>query len=100
MAKRKKLPATLSDQLCERIRHWTEEYQCSLYELATKAGIDRSVLCGFIARGRNINLATPVRQVHAEPGPGSSGPRLHAQPASRAAGIATCAREGLIVKNS
>jgi transcriptional regulator with XRE-family HTH domain len=61
MAKRKKLPATPSNQLRERIRHWTEKNGCSLYELATEAGVDRSVLCRFVAGGRNINLANADR---------------------------------------
>jgi transcriptional regulator with XRE-family HTH domain len=61
MAKRKKLPATLSDQLRERIRRWTERHDSSLYELAAEAGVDRSVVCRFIAGDRNINLATADR---------------------------------------
>ena len=61
MAKRKKLPATLSDQLRERIGRWTEENQCSRYGLAVKAGVHRSVLCRFIAGDQNINLTTADR---------------------------------------
>ena len=61
MVKRKKLPATLSDQLRERIRLWTEENDVSLYELATHAGIHRSVLCRFVAGNQNINLTTADR---------------------------------------
>jgi transcriptional regulator with XRE-family HTH domain len=59
--KRKKTPQTLTVQLRERIRHWTEQKGCSLYELATQAGVDRSVVCRFVAGGRNINLATADR---------------------------------------
>jgi predicted transcriptional regulator len=61
MAKREKPPATLTDQLRERIRHWTEEKGCSLYDLATEAGVDRSVLYRFVVGDRNINLATADR---------------------------------------
>jgi transcriptional regulator with XRE-family HTH domain len=61
MAKRKKPPGTLSDPLRKRIRHWTKKNQCSLYELATNAGIDRSVLCRFVTGDRNITLATADR---------------------------------------
>jgi hypothetical protein len=32
--RRKKAPQTLTDQLRERIRRWTEQNECSLYELA------------------------------------------------------------------
>jgi ribosome-binding protein aMBF1 (putative translation factor) len=59
--KREKPPQTLSDQFRERIRHWTEQNECSLYELATQAGVNRSVVCRFVAGGRNINLATADR---------------------------------------
>jgi hypothetical protein len=61
MANRKKTGESLSDQLRERIRHWTEENACSLYELATAAGVDRSVVCRFVAGERNINLTTADR---------------------------------------
>jgi hypothetical protein len=61
MAKREKLRATLTDQLRERIRHWTEENECSVYELARQAGIDPTVLYRFVASARNINLATADR---------------------------------------
>jgi plasmid maintenance system antidote protein VapI len=61
MGKRKKPPAILTDQLRERIRRWTEEYDCSLYELATKAGVHRSIVCRFVAGDQNINLATADR---------------------------------------
>jgi hypothetical protein len=61
MVKSKKLPATLSDQLRERIRHWTEKNESSLYELATQASVSRSIVCRFVAGDRNINLATADR---------------------------------------
>jgi hypothetical protein len=61
MAKRQKGPQTLSDQLRARIRQWTQENDCSLCELATKAGHNRSVLCRFVNGGQNINLATADR---------------------------------------
>jgi hypothetical protein len=61
MTKRKKLPATLTDQLRECIRQWTEENECSVYELAMQAGIDRTVLYRFVGGERNINLATADR---------------------------------------
>jgi transcriptional regulator with XRE-family HTH domain len=59
--KRKKTPQTLTDQLRERIHHWTEQHGCSLYELATAAGVSRSIVCRFVAGDRNINLATVDR---------------------------------------
>ena len=61
MAKRKKIPATLADQLRERIRRWTEEKECSVSDLAAQAGIDRTVLYRFVTSDRNLNLATANR---------------------------------------
>ena len=61
MAKRKKIPATLTDQFRERIRQWTEENERSLDDLATQAAGDRSVLYRFVAGDRNLNLATANR---------------------------------------
>jgi hypothetical protein len=61
VAKRKKIPATLTDQFRERIRQWTEENERSLDDLATQAAGDRSVLYHFVAGDRNTNLATADR---------------------------------------
>jgi plasmid maintenance system antidote protein VapI len=57
MAKRKKLPATLSQQLRELIG----EAGPSVYELARDAGVDRSVLSRFLAGKRTITLETADR---------------------------------------
>ena len=61
VAKLKNIPATLSDQLRERIRRWTEEKECSVSDLAKQAGIDRTVLYRFVTSDRNLNLATANR---------------------------------------
>jgi hypothetical protein len=61
VAKRKKIPATLSDQLRARIRRWTEEKECSVSDLAKQAGIDRTVLYRFVTNDRNLNLTTANR---------------------------------------
>ena len=52
---------SLSDQLRQRIRRWTEKHEVSLSVLATQAGIHRSVLCRFVAGECNINLQTADR---------------------------------------
>lgn len=57
MAKRKKLPATLSEQLRELIA----AAGLSAYELARDAGVDRSVLSRFLADKRTITLETADR---------------------------------------
>jgi plasmid maintenance system antidote protein VapI len=57
MAKRKKLPASLSDQLRERIAAAGP----SVYELARDAGVDRSVLSRFLTGKRTITLETADR---------------------------------------
>ena len=57
MAKRKKPPASLSDQLRERITAAGP----SVYELARDAGIDRSVLSRFLAGKRTITPETADR---------------------------------------
>jgi plasmid maintenance system antidote protein VapI len=57
MAKRKKPPASLSDQLRELIA----EAGPSVYELARDAGVDRSVLSRFLAGERTITLETADR---------------------------------------
>jgi DNA-binding phage protein len=61
VAKRKKTPATLSDQLRARIRQWTEEKECSVSDLAAQAGIDRTGLYRFVTSDRNLNLTTANR---------------------------------------
>jgi plasmid maintenance system antidote protein VapI len=60
MAQRR-VPLSLSDQLRQRIRQWTEENQCSLDDLATQAGINRCILYRFVAGERGINLDTADR---------------------------------------
>jgi transcriptional regulator with XRE-family HTH domain len=57
MPKRKKLPATLSEQLRELIAAAGP----SVYELARDAGVDRSVLSRFLAGKRTITLETADR---------------------------------------
>jgi plasmid maintenance system antidote protein VapI len=57
MAKRKKPPASLSDQLRELITAAAS----STYELARDAGVDRSVLSRFLAGKRTITLETADR---------------------------------------
>jgi transcriptional regulator with XRE-family HTH domain len=57
MAKRKKLPASLSDQL----RALIAGAGPSVYELARDAGVDRSVLSRFLAGKRTITLETADR---------------------------------------
>ena len=57
MAKRKKSPASLSDQLRELIAGAGP----SVYELARDAGVDRSVLSRFLAGKRTITLETADR---------------------------------------
>jgi transcriptional regulator with XRE-family HTH domain len=57
MAKRKKLPATLSEQLRELIGAAGP----SAYELARDAGVDRSVLSRFLTGKRTITLETADR---------------------------------------
>jgi plasmid maintenance system antidote protein VapI len=57
MARRKKPPASLSDQLRERITAAGP----SVYELARAAGVDRSVLSRFLAGKRTITLETADR---------------------------------------
>ena len=57
MAKRKKSPACLSDQLRELIAGAGP----SVYELARDAGVDRSVLSRFLAGKRTITLETADR---------------------------------------
>ena len=57
MARRKKLPTSLSDQLRERIA----AADPSAYELARDAGVDRSVLSRFLAGKRTITLETADR---------------------------------------
>jgi transcriptional regulator with XRE-family HTH domain len=57
MARRKKLPVTLSDQLRELIAAAGP----SAYELARDAGVDRSVLSRFLAGKRTITLETADR---------------------------------------
>jgi transcriptional regulator with XRE-family HTH domain len=57
MAKRKKLPASLSEQLRELIAAAGP----SVYELARDAGVDRSVLSRFLAGKRTITLETADR---------------------------------------
>jgi transcriptional regulator with XRE-family HTH domain len=57
MAKRKKPPASLSDQLRELITAAGP----SAYELARDAGVDRSVLSRFLAGKRTITLETADR---------------------------------------
>jgi plasmid maintenance system antidote protein VapI len=57
MAKRKKPPASLSEQLRELIGTAGP----SVYELARDAGVDRSVLSRFLAGKRTITLETADR---------------------------------------
>jgi plasmid maintenance system antidote protein VapI len=57
MARRKKPPTSLSDQLRERIAAAGP----SVYELARDAGVDRSVLSRFLAGQRTITLETADR---------------------------------------
>jgi plasmid maintenance system antidote protein VapI len=57
VAKRKKIPATLSDQLQERI---TQDGR-SQSELARVAGIDRAILWRFMTLKRTITLETADR---------------------------------------
>jgi transcriptional regulator with XRE-family HTH domain len=57
MAKRKKAPQSLSEQLRELIAAAGP----SVYELARNAGVDRSVLSRFLAGKRTITLETADR---------------------------------------
>jgi plasmid maintenance system antidote protein VapI len=57
MARRKKAPQSLSDQLRELIA----AADPSAYELARNAGVDRSVLSRFLAGKRTITLETADR---------------------------------------
>jgi len=57
MAKRKKTPHSLSDQLRELIAGAGP----STYELARDAGVDRSVLSRFLTGKRTITLETADR---------------------------------------
>jgi transcriptional regulator with XRE-family HTH domain len=57
MARRKKAPTSLSEQLRELI----EAAGPSVYELARDAGVDRSVLSRFLAGKRTITLETADR---------------------------------------
>jgi transcriptional regulator with XRE-family HTH domain len=57
MARRKKAPQSLSDQLRELIAAAGP----SVYELARDAGVDRSVLSRFLAGKRTITLETADR---------------------------------------
>ena len=57
MAKRKKAPQSLSQQLRELIA----DAGLSVYELARDAGVDRSVLSRFLAGKRTITLETADR---------------------------------------
>jgi transcriptional regulator with XRE-family HTH domain len=57
MARRRKPPETLSDQL----RALIQDARPSLYELAREAGVDRSVLSRFLAGRRTITLETADR---------------------------------------
>ena len=57
MAKRRKPPESLSDQLRELIAAAGP----SVYELARDAGVDRSVLSRFLAGKRTITLETADR---------------------------------------
>ena len=57
MARRKKAPQSLSDQLRERIAAASP----SAYELARDAGVDRPVLSRFLAGKRTITLETADR---------------------------------------
>ena len=57
MAKRRKPPQSLSDQLRELIA----DAGPSVYELARDAGVDRSVLSRFLAGKRTITLETADR---------------------------------------
>jgi plasmid maintenance system antidote protein VapI len=57
MAKRRKAPTSLSDQLRELIA----TAGLSVYELARDAGVDRSVLSRFLAGQRTITLETADR---------------------------------------
>ena len=57
MARRKKAPQSLSDQLRELIA----AADPSAYELARNAGVDRSVLSRFLAGKRTITLETAER---------------------------------------
>ncbi len=59
MAKKRKEPQSLSEQLREILRAETEEG--SAYELARDAGVDRSVLSRFLAGERTITLETADR---------------------------------------
>ena len=56
MARRRKVPASLSEQLRELIAAGP-----SAYELARDAGVDRSVLSRFLAGKRTITLETADR---------------------------------------
>jgi plasmid maintenance system antidote protein VapI len=57
MAKHKKPPATLSDQLRERIG----DARVSVYDLAAAAAVDRSILSRFLRGERTITLETADR---------------------------------------
>jgi transcriptional regulator with XRE-family HTH domain len=57
MARRKKVPASLSEQL----RALIAAAGPSAYELARDAGVDRSVLSRFLAGQRTITLETADR---------------------------------------
>jgi transcriptional regulator with XRE-family HTH domain len=57
MARRKKAPQSLFEQLRELI----EAAGPSVYELARDAGVDRSVLSRFLAGQRTITLETADR---------------------------------------
>jgi plasmid maintenance system antidote protein VapI len=57
MARRKKAPTSLSDQLRDLIAGAGP----SVYELARDAGVDRSVLSRFLAGKRTITLETADR---------------------------------------
>jgi plasmid maintenance system antidote protein VapI len=57
MAKRKKAPTSLSDQL----REFIAGAGPSTYELARDTGVDRSVLSRFLAGKRTITLDTADR---------------------------------------
>jgi plasmid maintenance system antidote protein VapI len=61
MPRRKKAPRTLSDQLRQRIRRWTQENDGSLAALATQAGINRSILGRFVNGEGGITMATADR---------------------------------------